>query len=69
MNYDFHCSLLEWILKKCGQLLPSYLALQLAVEHMPECTDTASHVQTVWRSHSLLFNWYMVLSLSKLARA
>jgi len=27
--------------------LPTYLALKLGVEHMPECTDTASHVQTI----------------------
>jgi hypothetical protein len=49
---------------KPGQLLPTYSALQLAEEYMPECTDplkiknTASHI--ISGDHTVSYSiWYM----------
>ena len=49
MNYAFHCLLPEWILK-------------LAVEYIPECVDTATHVQTVSGDHTVSYSigiWFI----------
>jgi hypothetical protein len=61
-NYAFHCLSLEWILKRPGQLLLTFSALQLAVEHMPVCTDwwkinnIASHIiQTIPGDHTVSY--------------